>query len=130
MDSRRLTARDRLRSGADFARVYQRRASSADGTLLVYVCDNALGRPRLGLSVSRKLGGAVERNRWKRILREAFRLSRTQLPSDLDIIVIPRPGSTPELARAKKSLVRLVERATRRLARGAAGQETSPEPME
>jgi ribonuclease P protein component len=47
--------------------------------------------PRLGLSVSRRVGGAVQRNLVKRLLREAFSLEGTSLPADLDVVVVARP---------------------------------------
>ena len=98
MASARFPARVRLRKRADFARVYLRRCSVSDALLLIFVDSNGLTHPRLGLSVSRKVGNAVRRNRWKRLLREAFRLSQGQLSAGLDIILIPRPAADPVLA--------------------------------
>ena len=118
MTSARFPASARLRKRADFARVYLRRCSVSDALLLIFVDENGLDHPRIGLSVSRKVGGAVVRNRWKRLLREAFRLSQSQLPTGLDIIAIPRPAAEPALGPLSESLVRLVSRAAKKLGRG------------
>jgi len=109
----------RLKKPADFQRVYDRRCSAADGLLVIYCCQNDRPFPRLGLSVSRKVGGAVVRNRWKRLLREAFRLSQYELPAGMDLIVIPRQGSEPELTALQQSLVRLAGRLRGKLAKVA-----------
>jgi len=115
MARQRSPASRRLRRPADFRRVYNRRRSAADDLLIVYGCENGLPFSRLGLSVSRKVGTAVLRNRWKRLIREAFRLRQTQCARGVDWIVIPRPGATPELTTIGDSLPHLMQRVVRRL---------------
>ncbi len=106
---------DRVRRQADFDRVYRSRYYAADQTLVVQGCGNNLARTRLGLSVSRRVGNAVLRNRWKRLIREAFRRCRTDLPTGLDLVVRPRRGASPEFARVAQALPRLVHRLARQL---------------
>jgi ribonuclease P protein component len=96
----------RLLRPADFERVFAARRSAADRLLTVYGLANECGHARLGLVASRRIGNAVIRNRWKRLLREVFRHSQHELPS-LDLICIPRSGSEPDLASLQQSLKRL-----------------------
>lgn len=112
----RFSRQFRLTRAADFERVYGRRRSASDEHLLLYACENELEHPRLGLSVSRKVGGAVVRNRWKRILREAFRLVRLDLPP-VDIIAIPRSKAEPQLQQLQASMTQLAMKIALRLGR-------------
>jgi ribonuclease P protein component len=104
----------RLLKTADFDRVFARRQSRSDGLLVVYACENNLNQPRLGLIVSRKVGPAVERNRWKRTLREAFRLSQKELPP-LDFVVMPKGKSAPQMQVIQNSFLNLANRLSKHL---------------
>ena len=117
MADRRFPPKHHIRRGGDFDRVFKRRCSASDGRLLVFGDFSGLSHSRLGLSVSRKVGGAVVRNRWKRLIREAFRLSREKLPVGIDLVVIPRPVNKPELAGLIDSLTRLADQVAGKLAR-------------
>jgi ribonuclease P protein component len=101
---------ERIKHPADFRRAFDRKRSASDAWMVVYGVENGLPHARLGLSVSRKkVRRAHERNRVKRLLREAFRLSKSAIPPGLDLVIVPRgPKLTfaaardgvPELARA------------------------------
>jgi ribonuclease P protein component len=118
-ESRRFTFRpwEHLRRPADFRRVYDRRRSVSDRWLIVYACENGLPYLRLGLSVSRKVGPAVVRNRLRRLYREAFRLTRHDMPTGLDLVLIPRSSKEPALAELKNGLPTLVRQIGQRLLR-------------
>jgi ribonuclease P protein component len=88
----RSPSRGRLSRSAEFERVYRQGRSTANRHLVLYAFPNqSTERPRLGLSVSRKVGGAVERNRVKRLLREAFARAQDGLSPGQDLVVVARP---------------------------------------
>ena len=87
----RFPAALRVKRGEDFDRAYAGRRRRDCGALVIYGARNGLGVARLGLSVSRKVGGAVDRNRVKRLLREAFRAVQREVPAGLDLVVVARP---------------------------------------
>jgi ribonuclease P protein component len=114
MPGHELPPEYRLKSRGDFARVFSQRMTATDGVLRLHASIATSGHPRLGLSVSRRVGNAVVRNRYKRLLREAFRLIREQLPP-LDIVVVPQARQQPELQAFQASLMSLARRLDRRL---------------
>ena len=104
-----------LKLPREFDVVYASRQSISDDCLILYAKENTLGYSRLGLSVGKKLGSAVIRNRYKRCLREAFRLIQHDLPPGLDLILIPRQQSGAGLDDYRNSLLRLTQELSRRL---------------
>ena len=99
-----------LRKRGDFDRVFAHKRSQADGVLIVYGMANGLNVSRLGLVVSKKVGKAHQRNRWKRLIREVFRLEQHAMTASLDLVVIPRQGVEPEFDAVRRSLCKLVKR--------------------
>jgi ribonuclease P protein component len=112
---------EHLRSPLDFRRVYERRRSASDDWIIIYACENGLSHLRLGMSVSRKIGKAIHRNRLRRLYREAFRLSKPEMPTGLDLVFIPRTDTAPSLAVLRQSVPRLVNLLAERLTRETQG---------
>ena len=111
----------RVRKQAEFDAVYRDSAHAADNVLVVQGSYNGLETTRLGLSIGRKVGNAVTRNRWKRTIREVFRKAHSQLPEGIDIVVRPRKGAELSYAAVARSLPRLVERVAKKLAKQSKG---------
>lgn len=89
---------EHLRRPGDFQATYAERAVFRCGLFTMFARPNGLSHLRVGWSVSRKQGGAVVRNRKKRLLREAYRTVRSRLGSGLDLIVVPNVGVPLRLA--------------------------------
>lgn len=109
-------SRLRLRRRAEFQRVMDLGKRAGDQRLQIWALPNNLSHPRLGLVVGRQHGNALRRNRIKRILREAFRLSREDLPAGLDFACAPRAGASIELQEAIESLAGIARRLARKFA--------------
>jgi ribonuclease P protein component len=113
----RFRPRERLRTGAEFERVFKRGARHTGRFFLLVALPNGRAFDRLGLAVSRRVGGAVERNRARRLLRESFRrLERTRGPG-ADLVVVAHAEiagrGQPEVEREIRERVGRIKRSTR-----------------
>ena len=109
--SPRLTfpSRMRLRATKDFPVLYKSAARINLGPVMVYGRPNRLGHSRLGLSVPRRVGTAVNRNRIKRLLREAFRLGQHDWPAGYDVVVSVKPHAPMALIEYRSTLARALQ---------------------
>jgi ribonuclease P protein component len=115
---------ERIKNPADFRRAFDRRKSVSNGSLIIYGVENGLDYPRLGISVSRKkVRRATARNRIKRLIREAFRLHKAELPPGMDLVVLPRGGDLT-FADAQESMASLGQDLARRLKLSPPGVST------
>lgn len=123
----------RLSGQRAFGRVFANRQTAGNGVLVLHAAPRPEEEPRqagvpsarLGLSVSRRVGSAVERHCWKRRLREAFRLAQHDLPAGFDYVVVVRGRTPPEVATLGGMLRTLSASAVRRRGRGR-GRRTRP----
>jgi ribonuclease P protein component len=112
----RRSRRGRLSRAAEFDRVYRQGRSQGNRFVVLYSFPRGGEEPpRLGVSVSRKVGGAVDRNRVKRLLREAFWSVADELPAGHDYVVVARPearalGEREGLEGFKRTLTELAQR--------------------
>ena len=134
----RSPKRRRLSRSAEFERVYRQGRSKSNRFLVLYAfprgdeaSDGASVGPRLGLSVSRRVGGAVDRTRVKRVLREAFWSEAERLPDGSDYVVVARPDARELAEREGMSGVRaaLAELVDALSAGNAGGGERSDRPQ-
>ena len=86
--SQALSPAERIRRRAEFQQIYNRGAKVHGRYYTVFVLANPAGAGRLGIAATRKLGGAVDRNRAKRLIREVFR--RNKIAKGFDVVVIPK----------------------------------------
>jgi len=123
-----LRRKERLRKTGQFKAAYAGRARIGDGRLVAYALANGLGVTRLGVSVGKRCGGSVQRNRIKRLLREAFRLARAEFPPGYDIVLVPLDAGRT-FAEFEQSLRALVPEAIRRACAAAARKGSAEGPQ-
>ncbi|HEU5179245.1 MAG TPA: ribonuclease P protein component [Candidatus Polarisedimenticolia bacterium] len=115
---RSFTPADRIRKRSEYQHVYRNGRKIASRSFILFHLENPLGRPRLGITATRKMGPAVSRNRAKRLLREWFRVAKPWLPSG-DFVVNPREGiqrlGIEQLARELKTALRRLGLEERRI---------------
>lgn len=105
-----MERRYRLTGPEDFQRVRRTGTSYSHPLFVAVVCTNDLPAPRIGVSASRNLGGAVQRNRAKRRLRAAFRPFIAEMPGGWDLLLIARPplleAAWPEVQAAVRNVLK------------------------
>jgi ribonuclease P protein component len=105
----------RIRSRRDFERLFAARVRASDRWITLYANRGPVRQARLGVAVGRAVGRAVRRNRRKRLVREAFRRMRHELPGGTDWIVVVRPGPEPTVDQLQDSLRQLAGRLLEKL---------------
>ena len=79
-----------LKTNSDFRRAYARGKSYTNPALVMYVRKNRAGSCRIGITTSKKIGNAVQRNRARRVIREAFRQVNLPLKGNYDVVFVAR----------------------------------------
>ena len=108
-----LAKPDRIKRRKDLSRAFQQGKSASDGSIRLHVLANSLGRSRMAVTVSTHDGNAVQRNRIKRICREAFRTCRAELPDSFDYLLQPHVGAELNVEAIRRSLRELAGRLTK-----------------
>jgi ribonuclease P protein component len=103
-----FTKQHRVRSRTDFSAVFENGMKQVRGPLVAFAVPTDHAKPRLGLSVPKRVGTAPRRNRIKRLLRESFRLLQHDFPRAYDLVIVVRPHEPLILAEYQKILSALM----------------------
>lgn len=106
----------RIIKSGEFTRLLRQGSCAADGVLVLFTMpatDSSV--TRLGVTIPRRVGNAVTRNRWKRLIRESFRTQQDAIPAGYDYLVRPKKGAEPTWEAIQRSVPRLAKKAVKRL---------------
>jgi ribonuclease P protein component len=110
MFSNTFPKEERLRKRRDFDKVFKEGKAFRGTIFNAYILKNDLGHPRIGIVVGRKFGGAVQRNRIKRLLRETYRLNKGLVGEGIDMVLLPRLGQEADFKVVEEEFKRLMGR--------------------
>ena len=107
---RKAGRRYRVTRGGDISRLFAEGRNAGNGLLTLYALPNGLAYCRAAVAVGARHGKAAKRNRAKRLCREAFRLTRAELPPGCDYVILPSAGRTLTLENLRASIKALAGR--------------------
>ena len=107
----------RVTRSGDFTKIIRLGTCVADGTLVLFALPTASADQsiRIGITIPKKTGNAVQRNRWKRLIRESFRVQQAALPTGYEFIIRPKRGASPSWRAIEKSIPHLARKAAKRV---------------
>ena len=126
MTAERFRKHEHLRTAAEFDRVFAARCSASNDVMVVYTAPNDRDVTRLGISVGKRVGRAVDRAYARRRIREAFRRNKGEFPQGVDIVCVARPGAKDRKVDVVNALIELTAQSQRRWSERSRRRRTPP----